>query len=332
MKNKRKVIILFVMLTFIVLLGTTSYWILLDISLLDSLYMTIITISTVGYGEVVDLTPEAQIFTMILIFLGIGVIGYAASTIVSYFLEGNIRAFWRDKKMNEAIKNLKNHYIVCGAGETGRHVINSLKKEAIDFVIIECDQTRVEALKEEKLLVLKGDATDESILQEANIESAKGLVTTLSTDANNLYTVLTAREINRQLLIIARAITDTSHEKLIRAGADKTVSPNEIGGHRMASMLLKPSVMAFLDTITHSGSLNLNLNEITVSAESSLCGEMIKDVEIFKSSEGMLIAIKSKGTDDISFNPADNYIIRPQDVLIFLGEEEDLLALNEKVN
>lgn len=233
--------------------------------------MTVITISTVGFGEVVPLTFSAKIFTILLIFLTLGIIGYAGTSLVHFFFEGKMREAWRERKMRDQLSQLKDHMIVCRAGETGRHVIESLKQENIAFVVIEQDEVKVEALKRNKVIAFLDDATTDEALEKAGILKAKGLIATLSTDASNLYTVLTAREMNQQLMIVARAINNNSHDKLIRAGANKTVSPNEIGGHRMASMLLKPSVVAFLDTITHSDNIDLNLNQVVINPKSQLC-------------------------------------------------------------
>lgn len=291
--------------------------------------MTVITISTVGFGEVVPLTFSAKIFTILLIFLSLGIIGYAGTSLVHFFFEGKMREAWRERKMRDQLSQLKDHMIVCGAGETGRHVIESLKQENIAFVVIEQDEVKVEALKRNKVIAFLDDATTDEALEKAGILKAKGLIATLSTDASNLYTVLTAREMNQQLMIVARAINNNSHDKLIRAGANKTVSPNEIGGHRMASMLLKPSVVAFLDTITHSGNIDLNLNQVVINPKSQLCNKTLMEANIPEKTDLIIIAIKNPQDEDIIFNPMKDYRLKPYQTLIVLGEDKDLFKLKQ---
>lgn len=256
MKNRNKIIFFFGLVCALFIIGSLGYWLILDgISWLDAIYMTAITISTVGYGEVAPMSDLAKIFSIALIIFSIGVIGYGGSTVISYIFEGNLKEAWRTRRMNDRIERLTNHYIVCGAGKTGIYVIQTLEARSIPFVVIDNDPDIVNTLKEDDINVIVADATTEDALKKAKIEDAKGLVASLSTDADNLFTVLTARELNYEFTIIAKAINHKSHDKLLRAGANKTVSPNEIGGHRMASMLLRPSVISFLDTVTHAGIL-----------------------------------------------------------------------------
>lgn len=206
--------------------------------------------------------------------------------------------------MKDQLSEMKDHIIVCGAGETGQHIIQSLEKEQVDFVVIEFEQDKIEQVKEySSVIAFQGDATSDETLEKAGISRAKGLVASLNNDANNLYVVLSARQLNPNLQIVAQAITHDSHEKLIRAGADKTVSPNEIGGHRMASMLLKPNVIDFLDTITHSGKIDLNLNEVVIKQGSRLSHKTLMDANIPEQTDLIIIAIKEVDSDDILFNP-----------------------------
>lgn len=327
-KHKRTFYILSLLLI-VNIIGTIGYLSLLDVTFIDALYMTVITISTVGFGEVVPLSFSAKIFTILLIFLSLGIIGYAGTSLVHFFFEGKIRAAWRERKMRERLDQLKGHMIVCGAGETGKHVIEALRQEKIEFVVIEQDNVKVEGLKRNKVLAFLDDATTDEALEKAGIYHAKGLVAALSTDALNLYTVLTAREMNDQLMIVARAINNNSHDKLIRAGANKTVSPNEIGGHRMASMLLKPSVVAFLDTITHSGNIDLNLNQIVINPKSQLCNKTLMEANIPEKTDLIIIAIKNQQDEDIIFNPMKDYRLKPYQTLIVLGEDKDLFKLKQ---
>lgn len=329
MQKYKRTYYIFSLLLIVNIIGTIGYLTLLDIPFIDALYMTVITISTVGFGEVVPLTFSAKIFTILLIFLSLGIIGYAGTSLVHFFFEGKMREAWRERKMRDQLSQLKDHMIVCGAGETGRHVIESLKQENIAFVVIEQDEVKVEALKRNKVIAFLDDATTDEALEKAGILKAKGLIATLSTDASNLYTVLTAREMNQKLMIVARAINNNSHDKLIRAGANKTVSPNEIGGHRMASMLLKPSVVAFLDTITHSGNIDLNLNQVVINPKSQLCNKTLMEANIPEKTDLIIIAIKNPQDEDIIFNPMKDYRLKPYQTLIVLGEDKDLFKLKQ---
>lgn len=271
---------------------------------MDAIYMTVITMSTVGYQEVAPMTAPAQVFTIILIFFSLGTLGYSGSQLIGYFFGGKLREAWREQRMKDQLSEMKDHIIVCGAGETGQHIIQSLEKEQVDFVVIEFEQDKIEQVKEySSVIAFQGDATSDETLEKAGISRAKGLVASLNNDANNLYVVLSARQLNPNLQIVARAITHDSHEKLIRAGADKTVSPNEIGGHRMASMLLKPNVIDFLDTITHSGKIDLNLNEVVIKQGSRLSHKTLMDANIPEQTDLIIIAIKEMDSDDILFNP-----------------------------
>lgn len=271
---------------------------------MDAVYMTVITMSTVGYQEVAPMTAPAQVFTIILIFFSLGTLGYSGSQLIGYFFGGKLREAWREQRMKDQLSEMKDHIIVCGAGETGQHIIQSLEKEQVDFVVIEFEQDKIEQVKEySSVIAFQGDATSDETLEKAGISRAKGLVASLNNDANNLYVVLSARQLNPNLQIVARAITHDSHEKLIRAGADKTVSPNEIGGHRMASMLLKPNVIDFLDTITHSGKIDLNLNEVVIKQGSRLSHKTLMDANIPEQTDLIIIAIKEMDSDDILFNP-----------------------------
>ncbi|MBM7542057.1 potassium channel family protein [Amphibacillus cookii] len=327
MKHRKRIFFLIGLLLVLVIFGSLGYLLLLEVEWIDALYMATITISTVGYGEVAPMTAEAKIFSILLIIMSIGVIGYAGSALMRYFFEGTVKQVWRERKMKEQINKMNDHIIVCGAGETGGQVIHVLQQQNANFVVVEQDVNKVEELKKDRIAVIHADATTDQALDEANIIKASGLVTSLSTDANNLYTVLTAREMNPQLNIIARAITPNSHDKLIRAGANKTVSPNEIGGHRMASMLLKPSVIAFLDTITHSGHIDLNLNEVEIEQGSYLVGKSIEEANIAEETDLILIAIKSKKEDHMIFNPKQNYLLKTDDIMIVLGEQVQLKEL-----
>lgn len=328
MGNKTKAIFFSGLVLSLFIFGTIGYKFILDIAWLDALYMTTITISTVGYGEVEVMNEFAKVYSIILILFSMAVIGYGVSTIVRFIFEGNLKELLRIRRMKERIERMKDHYVVCGAGKTGIYVIQSLQKKSIPFVVIDHDREVVDRLKEEDISIISADATTEMALKKANIIQAKGLITTLSSDADNLFTVLTARDLNPYFTIISKVINQNSHEKLLRAGANKTVSPNEIGGHRMASMLLRPTVISFLDTVTHAGDLDLDLDEIAIDPHSHLCHLTLKDTQIKEKTDLMVIAIKRGESDEMIFNPSETEILQPHDILIVLGKDQHVRNFN----
>ncbi len=257
--DNKKLLTIAIAFVLIVLLGVFGYSRLLHVSLLDALYMTIITISTVGYKEIADMTPEAKLFSILIIFFGLTFVGYLFTSIVALFVDGSVRDKIQRRRLRSRMESLNNHYIICGAGETGENVIRQFEKSHVAFIVIDNDRERVEELIARNVMALYGNAADEDILLAAGIRQARGLISTLSTDADNVFTVLTSRYLNKDLYIISKAIEDHAHEKLTRAGANRTISPNEIGGRRMAALMLRPTVISFLDMITHVGDVILDL-------------------------------------------------------------------------
>ncbi len=330
MKNRRSDISVLVgILLSLILTGTFGYKILLDISLIDALYMTVITISTVGYGEIGVMNMEAKIFSIILIFISLGTVGYLFSSIVSSLLEGDIRKVWRMRKMEREIKNMEKHYIICGAGENGYNAIKQFMAHDVDFIVIDKKEERVEELREEGIHAICGDASQEDILRMAGIDRAKGLISSLPSDAENVYTVLTARQINSDLYIVARSIEKEATGKLIKAGANNTISPDEIGGTRMASLMLRPNVMAFLDVITHAGEVILDLEEVEILEDSELIDKKLKESKIPEKTGLIVLAIKKYNSEKLHFNPSSSERLEKGDTMIVLGKKEqvDLLKV-----
>ncbi|MFW5865015.1 MAG: potassium channel family protein, partial [Candidatus Izemoplasmataceae bacterium] len=214
MSNRIKIILLGLIIISFIFVAIFGYMILLDISFIDALYMTIITISTVGYQEVAPMSDQAKIFSMFVIITSVGTVGYMLSAIFRFFSEGLVNETWKVKKMEKNIEQLDNHFILCGAGETGQHIIKEFKRQGILFVVIENDDLITQELRNDNILVIKDDATHEDVLEKANIHQAKGLISALSKDADNVFVVLTAREMNKNLHIIARAHEENAYKKL----------------------------------------------------------------------------------------------------------------------
>lgn len=295
MNNRRKFTIIIGFLIGIMVTGISGYMMLLDVSFTDAFYMTVITISTVGYGEVGQMTDAAKLFSIFIIFSGLTVVGYGATSIVSLFFEGELKDAWRKRRMEEKINELKDHYIVCGAGAVGTTVINCFSNNSVNFVVVEENEKKVEELDEHAILTVIGDATHEEILQKAGIQRAKGIICALATDAENVFIVLTARELNDDIHIISKAIEESAHNKLLKAGANKTISPNEIGGQRIAALIMRPSIMSFLDVITHAGNVTLDLEEVLITSTSNFIGQTLAEAKI-PSRTGLIVLALNKKT------------------------------------
>ncbi|WP_027398564.1 potassium channel family protein [Anaerovorax odorimutans] len=329
MKHKRQIILTAIIFLTIIIVGTIGYYNLLNVSLTDALYMTVITVSTVGYTEVGVMTPESKIFSIFIIFAGVGTAGYAFTRIVVIFIEGSLRDLWRNKKMESKIAKLENHYILCGAGESGRVVADLFFKRDVPFVIIEKDESIVSNYLQKNMLIIGGDATEESILEKANIKKAKGLISALSKDVDNLYTVLTARQLNSNLYIISRSIDKSSPSKLKKAGANYTISANAIGGRRMASLMLRPSVVSFLDIISHSGDIEFNLEDIFLNENSEMVNKKIGELNIPARFGLIILAIKKDNKKIITFNPGPEVVLEKGDIFLVLGKDSQVSALKE---
>jgi len=295
-------------------------------NLLDAIYMTVITLTTVGYREVHELSPKGTLFTIFLIVGGVGTVLYALGTGARVILEGELREILGRKRLEKKIKELIDHYIVCGYGRMGKIISGELQAEGVKFVVIEKAPGSLE--EREDLLVLLGDATRDNILKAAGVERAKGLISVLPTDAENLFVVLSARGLNPNLLIVARAVEEDAEQKLLRAGANKVISPYHIGGLRMAHTVLKPTVVDFIEFATQSGNIELQMQEINVEEGSSLVGLTLEECGMGRDLGVIIVAIK-QSTGDTRFNPTFRSTVKAGDRLIALGEKSKLRAIEE---
>ena len=329
MKIEYKIAIWFSIFLLIVFFATAGYMIILDLNFIDAMYMTVITISTVGYTEVAEMTQEAKVFSIFVIALSVSTLGFLASRIVSLFSGGFVNQVWRKSKMERLINEMQNHYIVCGAGETGWHIIKQFQRQEVEFVVIDTDETVIEELNELDVNYIRGDATQDDVLIKAGIERAKGLVAALSKDADNVFIVLTAKQLNENIHVVARAIDKTSHKKLRRAGANHTVSPNEIGGRKMATVLLKPTLTYFMDHVIETEDMTLDLEEVIVNQNSVLVGKKLRDCKIPEKTGLIVLAIRRHRNDKFEFNPKMDATIEKKDHLIVIGEYEQIRNLKD---
>jgi len=327
--NKHKLLYPILVITAVITYGTIGYMVIEDWTILDSLYMTVITLTTVGYGEVHSLSDSGRFFSIVLMISGIGSMFYALGVGARVLLEGELRYILGRKRLSKKIENLKDHYIVCGFGRMGSIICRELMHNKAPFVVIEGDPEIVSSMDAD-ILSLQGDATQDSVLKEAGIERAKGLISVLASDANNLYVVLSARGLNANLRIVARASEEGAEQKLMRAGADNVVSPYFTGGMRIAHTLLKPAVVDFIEFATRSGNLELQMEEVKVSAGSKIAGQSLDECGIRKDLGIIIVAIKRE-SGEMEFNPTSTSIIKEGDTLVAMGETKQLKALEDFV-
>lgn len=332
MNNKIKLKFIAITFLILILLGTLGYSLLLGTDPIDSLYMTVITISTVGYSEIAIMTREAKLFSILLIFCGVGIGGYTFTTFVGIIIEGKIKDMWRNRMIENRISKLKDHYILCGAGEIGEVIIEQFKERKVPFIVIEKNDGRFKGVIDKGALAILGDATDEDILERAQIHHSKGLISALSKDADNIVTVLTARQMNKDLYIISRAIEKNTPGKLKKAGADNIISPSEIGGRRMAAQMIKPTVVSFLDVMTRIGDIELSLEDIVIREGSTIIGKTLKELRLPKQTGLIVIAVKKQDSENLLISPNPEDILYREDTLLVLGTNSQLERIRGLAN
>lgn len=325
-----RLIKIFISFALLVAIGSTAYMVIEKWSFLESIYMTIITIFTVGFQEVRPLSETGRIFTIFLIPAGYGILIYALSTIVAFIVEGELMDVFRRNKMKSKIEDLNNHYIICGSGGAAEYVINEFMKTSQPFVIIENDPEKIKKLKEnESLLFLEGDPSEDEVLRNAGIILARGLISALPTDKDNLIVVLTARGINRNLRIVSVVFDENSDHKLKYAGANAVVFPDFIGGMRMASEMIRPTVVSFLDVMLRGEDATLRVEEAHIPPDSGLIGKTMAEARIGEKTGLIIIAIKDGASGIYHYNPNSTTIIKENDVFITIGTPEQMKILRD---
>lgn len=332
MEEKRKLKLILFAFVLLIIIGVIGYMILLQIGFVDALYMTVITISTVGFGEVGTTNQASEIFSVFMIFFGVGVVGYTFTTVVAMFVEGKLKDLWKGNKMDKKISALNDHYIICGSGELAEVIIKKFIKEKLNFVVITDNKEDLDEYSHHDILVVEGMPTDENVLVHAGVERAKGLVATLDTEVDNIVTVLTARDLNKNMYIIANAISKSGSDKLLKVGANKTLSATEISGKRMASLIIKPNIISFLDVVTKIGDVELDLEEVTVKTGSYLENKNLVEAQIPNKTGLIVLAIKKIEDNKMLFNPPIDYTFKIGDILIVLGREDQVEKLRHLGN
>ncbi len=308
----------------VLVIGTGGY-VAFGFPLLDAMYQTVTTVSTVGFREVQPLSTGARVFTMGLILGGVGTALYSFTLVLEAVVEGKLQEALGRRRMDRQIARMAGHVIVCGFGRVGRNLAHYVAGAGQDVVVIEQDPERA-AAAEGSVHVVRGDATSDEVLREAGIERARVFVTALNTDAENLFVTLTARSLREDLFIVARARAESSEAKLTQAGADRVVNPQGIGGARMAAFVLQPHVAEFLDVVMHDGSLEFRLEEVALPQGSPLAGKSLREAHIRDSTGALILALR-ESDGDFTMNPPPETVLCAGQILISIGTEAQLKAL-----
>jgi len=313
----------------ILLFGTFGYMGITGSSFLDGLYMTVITITTVGFQEAVPLGPGGKIFTMGLVFVGVSFVLYVFGKVTETVVEGGLQKALGRINMDKKLAKIKDHYIVCGYGRIGQVISQSLYDDHRDFVVVENNPEEIKTLTSLGYLFVEGEASNDEVLIKAGIKRAKGLIAVVSSDAENVYITMSAKDLNHDLFVMGRSSGKKGADtKLLRAGADKVISPYFIGARQMANMVLRPTVIDFLDLTVH-GSLGLRLEELVVPESASFIDMTLMDSGIRKKYDLIVVAIKRQGEKEMLFNPSHLTLIKPGDIIIVLGEYENIKRLEK---
>lgn len=324
--NARRLAVALSAVVTVILVGTMGY-IALGIDALDALYQTVTTVTTIGFREVVPFTSSLKIYTMVVALAGVGTVLYALTLTLELVLEGQLGNLWGRRRMQRDIDRLEGHAIVCGYGRTGRAAAEQLAASGVDVVVVDQSETRLENCPLPHVI---GDATDDDVLRAAGIRTAKTLVASLDDDPGSVFVVLTARSINPDLFVIARSRTDDAEAKFRRAGADRVVNPQRIGGNRIAAFADSPDVVDFLDVVMHEGRHEFRLSDIEVHAGSPLVGSSIADTRAEEGGSAILLALRSHGK--FVTNPDPGRMLEIGDVLIVVGTADQVEALHQRAH
>lgn len=325
--------ILPVMLSIVLLfmLGTLGYTLIERWPLLDAFYMTVITLTTIGFGEIHPLSPGGRLFTVALIFLGVSGVAYGLTTVGEFLFTANFGQRLRRRRMLQQIQRMTNHVIVCGYGRVGKTAALSLQEAKRSVLVVEHQPEQADVARADGFIVLEGDGTRDEVLRDAGIDRAWGLVVATGHDGDNLLIILSARALNPKLYIVARSTGPDNESKLRRAGANRVVSPYQMGGRHIANLIIRPHITEFLDVVTLDGGVELWLEELTIAPRSELDGQTVIEANIRRRTGVMLIAIR-RGETGTTHMPDENTRFAAADELIILGTREQLARLEELTN
>jgi voltage-gated potassium channel len=315
-----------VLLTAVIAGGTIGYTLIEGWTLWDSLYMTVISVTTVGYREVGPLSRAGQLFTMIVLMVGVSTVLYTFSFLMARLVEGDLAARWTRRRRERMLEEIDHHFILCGFGRMGQIIAQEFARQGVPFVVIERDPDRMQDAIDLGYLAVEADASSEQVLTRVHIERARGFIAAVSTDAENVYAVLTARLMRPNLFIIGRAETEDAKSKLVRAGADRVVSPYQIGGLQLAQTALRPAVVDFVQLATSSENLELNMEQVRIGESSALADRTILAANL-RQRFGVVVVGIQRANGQMEFNPAPDTAMHPGDFLVVLGRSQSLREL-----
>jgi len=325
-RQLRRAIAVFVSVT---VLGACGYYVIErpnNWSLLDAIYMSVITVSTVGFTEVHEPGPVGRVFTIFLILIGVGSFAYLATSVANYIITGEMQGYWSHRRMEKTIAALTGHYIVCAYGRMGSQVADEFQREGRPVVVVDPREEALRRARDAGLLVVEGDAGNDDVLRQAGVERARGLVSCLDDDAGNLMVVLSARALNEKLFIVARTNNHETASKLMAAGANRVLWPYGLSGRRMAQMALRPNVVEFLEIVMHDQELELLLEEVAIAIGSPLAEQAIGASDVRGKTGTMLVAVRQR-TGKMHVAPAPDTILSAGDIAVALGTREQLQRL-----
>ena len=326
----RRLTTVILMVLAVLIIGTLGFHFIEGWPLLESAYVATQTVTTVGYGDVTPQTELGRAFSLVFMLLGVGTVLYGLTQIASFVIQSGIVEALGHRRRIKEMDRLNDHYIVCGAGRVGRRIIKSLLKQDLQFVVLERDEKRLTEFASANFPVLVGDATSETNLLQAGVERARGLATCLPDDADNVYVVLTARGLNEDLHIVARAVEEQAEPKLIRAGASRVVAPTIIGSQSMARALTKPAISDFMDSIV-AESLDLVFEEVAIDGHSDLAGRALSETSVLKEHNLIVVAIRRR-SGDLEYQPTADTVVHEGDLLIVIGKADSVKQLIEANN
>lgn len=326
MPTNLKIALIFIVI--LVAIGTAGFHAIEGWDWLESAYMTVMTLTTVGYGDFAPQSRAGKVFTVALVAIGVGTMLYTVGLVAQTMVEGRLMNLLGRGRMEKTIEKMSNHYIVCGCGRIGTLIARELAAEKVPFVVVDNRPGVIQRLQEEGVVFLQGDATHDKSLIDAGIKRAKGIVCVLPTDAQNLYVILTAKELNPDIWVLARSEEEQSERRLLRAGADRVISPYTLGGNRMAMAILRPAMLDFIEITTRRQSLELRMDELPICEGSPIIGKSLEESEI-RQRYGLIIVAVKKESGKMIFNPMASYLIESGDKLIALGEEDNVTKLSK---
>ncbi len=310
----------------LITVGTVGYMIIERLTFWEALYMTVITVSTVGYREIVLPSRAGEIFTMVVIISGLATVVYVTTSVVELLLEGRLLELMGRRRVLRELQDMTGHYIICGYGRVGKQIAMECQGRGTSVVVIEKEPGVVEACLNDGFVAVKGDAAEEATLRKAGLERAAGLVTALSSDADNLFVTMTARMVRPDIFIVGRCNSDETESKLYRAGADRAISPHNVGGRHMAALLLKPLVCDFLDVVTHGELVELVLEDISVESGAAVVGRSIRDI-LVEDLKGIGVLGLKRPKRDFVVNPGGATVLDGGDILIVQGLPDQIKEL-----